>query len=103
MPPNEPLIRERLWVHDLELAPGVTARTELDDAGRPARTVYSGLEYASEPIEERYGYDDAGRIVTIDEPDELSDAFRAGPARGNGRPAQGRARRRWAAADPRSR
>ena len=78
MPPTEPLIRERLWVHDPELAPGVTARTELDDAGRPARTVYSGVEYASEPIEERYGYDDAGRIVTIDEPDELSDAFELG-------------------------
>jgi hypothetical protein len=51
VPPSEPLIRERLWVHDLELAPGVTARTELDDAGR---------------------------IFTIDEPDELRDAFEPG-------------------------
>jgi len=74
----QPFLGERLWVHDPELAPGVTARTELDDAGRPARTVYSGVEDVSEPIEERYGYDDAGRIVTIDEPDELGDAFEPG-------------------------
>jgi len=78
VPREEPFLRERLWAHDPELAPGVTARTELDDAGRPARTVYSGVEDVSEPIEERYGYDDAGRIVTIDEPDELGDAFEPG-------------------------
>jgi YD repeat-containing protein len=62
----EPFLAERLWVHPSVLAARVgDPVTELDGAGRPAVTRYAGGG------EERYAYDDAGRLIEIDEYPEL--------------------------------
>ena len=51
----------------VRLADGGTARTTLDGDGRPVRTTYEGTSYADEV----YGYDEQGRLTTIDESDGL--------------------------------
>jgi YD repeat-containing protein len=60
--PAVPFLAERLWVHSSALA-GILgdAITEFDDGGRPVLTRYA------DGGEERYRYDDAGRLVEIDE------------------------------------
>jgi YD repeat-containing protein len=64
----EPFLAERLWVHPSLLAATVgDPVTAFDDAGRPAVTRYA------DGGEERYGYDNAGRLIEIDEYSRLWD------------------------------
>ncbi len=66
----EPFLGERLWVHPSVLAASVGEPvTVFDDAGRPAVTRYA------DGGEERYGYDDAGRLIAIDEYPRLRDTI----------------------------
>jgi YD repeat-containing protein len=70
----EPLLAERVWAHPSAVAfEEVTATVEHDDAGRVVAVRYSDGEG------ERYGYDDAGRLVTIEEHPSLWSTV-AGPA-----------------------
>src|SRR4051794_32743102 len=58
----EPFLAERLWTHPSLLdATDTDPVTELDDAGRPLVTRYA------DGGEERYRYDEAGRLIGIDE------------------------------------
>lgn len=59
---SEPFLAERVWAHPSSLtSESITTTTEFDNAGRPVRTTYSDGET------ETYTYDDAGRLVEIDE------------------------------------
>lgn len=54
---------------EVKLAAGVTARTDLDEAGRPVQTSYTG---ANESLgSESYFYDGNGRLAGIEESAEL--------------------------------
>src|SRR4051794_7623762 len=67
---TEPFLAERLWVHPsvLEATVGDPVTT-FDDAGRPVVTRYA------DGGEERYGYDDAGQLIDIDEYPRLDDTI----------------------------
>src|SRR3954469_642097 len=66
----EPFLAQRLWVHPSVLAATVgDPVTQFDDAGRPVVTRYA------DGGEERYGYDDAGRLIEIDEYPRLWDTI----------------------------
>jgi len=62
----EYVVRAR-GVTTVRLGDGTTVRTEHDDAGRPVRTTYEGGWTG----EEAYVYDDAGRLVRIEEAKSL--------------------------------
>jgi YD repeat-containing protein len=62
----EPFLAERLWAHPSLLdGTDMNPVTELDEAGRPLVTRYA------DGGEERYRYDDAGRLSEIDEYPDL--------------------------------
>ncbi len=69
----EPLLAERLWAHPSLLASfETTFTTETDEAGRLTRVIYEKSdEGPREAGEERYTYDEQGRLVAIDEYAEL--------------------------------
>lgn len=53
----------------VRLAEGASTRTEVDATGRAVRTIF--IDDQGDESEERYHYDDAGRLTAIDESAEL--------------------------------
>ncbi len=65
----EVAVREADGTIKVELKEGGVARTFFDPSGRASRTTYEGVD--SDRSEETYVYDDAGRLVAIEESDEI--------------------------------